>query len=46
MADLKKLYEAVVGGDAKATHALTQQALAESIDPLKLVNESKLELCL
>lgn len=39
MADLTKLYESVVGGDAKATHALTQQALAEGIDPLKLVNE-------
>jgi 5-methyltetrahydrofolate--homocysteine methyltransferase len=39
MTDLKKLYEAVVSGDAKTTQALTQQALAEGIDPLKLVNE-------
>jgi 5-methyltetrahydrofolate--homocysteine methyltransferase len=39
MADLKQLYDAVVSGDAKATHALTQQALAEGVDPLKLVNE-------
>ncbi|MEI6394382.1 MAG: corrinoid protein [Verrucomicrobiota bacterium] len=39
MSDLKKLYEAVVSGDAKATQALTQQALAEGVDPLKLVNE-------
>lgn len=39
MPDLKQLYDAVVAGDAKATRALTQQALAEGIDPLKLVNE-------
>jgi 5-methyltetrahydrofolate--homocysteine methyltransferase len=39
MPDLKELYNAVVRGDAKTTHALTQQALAEGIDPLKLVNE-------
>jgi len=40
MADLKKLYEAVVSGDAKTTQAITQQALAEGVDPLKLVNEN------
>ena len=39
MPDLKQLYEAVVSGDAKTTQAITQQALAEGIDPLKLVNE-------
>ena len=39
MPDLKQLYEAVVNGDAKASQAITQQALAEGIDPLKLVNE-------
>ena len=39
MPDLKELYEAVVSGNAKATQALTQQALAEGVDPLKLVNE-------
>jgi len=39
MPDLKQLYEAVVNGDAKASHALTQQALAEGTDPLTLVNE-------
>ncbi len=39
MPDLKQLYDAVVSGDAKATHAITQQALAEGVDPLKLVNE-------
>lgn len=39
MPDLKELYEAVVRGDAKTTRALTQEALAEGIDPLKLVND-------
>jgi corrinoid protein of di/trimethylamine methyltransferase len=39
MTDLKKLYEAVVSGDAKAAHAITQQALAEGVDPLVLVNQ-------
>src|SRR5215831_11556195 len=39
MTDLKELYEAVVSGDAKATYALTQQALAAGVDPLKLVND-------
>jgi len=39
MPDLKQLYEAVVSGNAKTTQALTQQALAEGVDPLKLVND-------
>src|SRR5260370_40307919 len=39
MADLNRLYDAVVSGDAKGSRALTEQALAEGIDPLKLVNE-------
>jgi corrinoid protein of di/trimethylamine methyltransferase len=39
MADLKQLYEAVVNGDAKASHSITQQALSEGVDPLTLVNE-------
>ena len=39
MADLKKLYDSVVSGHAKATQALTKEALAEGVDPLKLVNE-------
>jgi 5-methyltetrahydrofolate--homocysteine methyltransferase len=39
MADLKALYEAVVNGDAKASHDLAQQALAAGVDPLKLVND-------
>jgi 5-methyltetrahydrofolate--homocysteine methyltransferase len=29
----------VVSGDAKATQALTKQALADGVDPLKLVND-------
>jgi 5-methyltetrahydrofolate--homocysteine methyltransferase len=39
MPDLKELYDAVVSGNAKATQAITQQALADGVDPLKLVNE-------
>ena len=39
MPDLKQLYESVVNGDAKKTQALTQQALAEGVDPLNLVND-------
>ena len=39
MPDLKQLYNSVVSGDAKATQTLTQQALADGVDPLKLVNE-------
>ncbi len=39
MADLTKLHNAVVIGDAKSSRALTEQALAEGVDPLQLVNE-------
>jgi 5-methyltetrahydrofolate--homocysteine methyltransferase len=39
MPDLQLLRDAVIGGDAKAAQDLTQQALAEGIDPLKLVND-------
>jgi 5-methyltetrahydrofolate--homocysteine methyltransferase len=39
MSDLKQLYDSVVSGDAKATQALTRQALADGVDPLKLVND-------
>ncbi len=39
MPDLTQLHAAVVGGDAKTAQAVTQQALAEGIDPLTLVNE-------
>jgi 5-methyltetrahydrofolate--homocysteine methyltransferase len=39
MADLKLLYQAVLNGDAKGSAAITQQALAEGVDPIVLVNE-------
>jgi len=39
MPDLKQLFEAVVNGDARTSQAVTQQALAEGIDPLLLVND-------
>lgn len=39
MPDLTKLYEAVVTGDANTARAITAQALAESLDPLQLVNQ-------
>ena len=39
MPDLKQLYEAVISGDAKTSRDVAQQALAEGVDPLKLVNE-------
>jgi corrinoid protein of di/trimethylamine methyltransferase len=39
MPDLKKLYDAVVSGDAKTTQAITKEALASGVDPLTLVNE-------
>ena len=38
MPDLKRLHDAVVSGDAATSHQLTQQALADGIDPLQLVN--------
>ena len=39
MADLKLLYQAVLNGDAKGSAAITQQAIAEGVDPIVLVNE-------
>ena len=39
MHDLKPLYDAVLKGDAKASKSITEQALADGVDPLKLVNE-------
>ncbi|MBI3852800.1 MAG: corrinoid protein [Verrucomicrobia bacterium] len=39
MEDLKKLHDAILNGDAKSSRAVTEQALAAGIDPLKLVNE-------
>ncbi|HJN90729.1 MAG TPA: corrinoid protein [Verrucomicrobiota bacterium] len=37
--ELNQLYDAVITGDNKASHAITEQALAEGIDPMKLVND-------
>ena len=39
MTDLKQLHEAVVAGDAKTARAITEQALKENVDPLKLVTD-------
>ncbi|MDZ4742444.1 MAG: corrinoid protein [Verrucomicrobiota bacterium] len=39
MADLAKLYDSVVEGNAKAAKIITQEALAEGADPELLVNE-------
>jgi 5-methyltetrahydrofolate--homocysteine methyltransferase len=38
MTDLDQLYQAVLTGDAVMTRSLTEQALAEGIDALELVN--------
>ena len=38
MADLKKLYNAVLSGDLKTAVAATQEALAAGVDPLELVS--------
>jgi 5-methyltetrahydrofolate--homocysteine methyltransferase len=39
MTDLKALYHAVVSGDAKTAKSVTEQALAEGIPPLTLVQD-------
>ena len=39
MPDLNKLFEAIVTGDANTSRTITEQALAEAIDPLELVNK-------
>jgi corrinoid protein of di/trimethylamine methyltransferase len=39
MPDLTKLHEAIVTGDASDARALTGEALATGVDPLRLVNE-------
>lgn len=38
MADLKKLYNAVLNGDLKTAVAATKEALAEGVDPIELVS--------
>ena len=37
---LKLFYEAVPSSDAKTAQSFTEQALAASVEPLRLVNES------
>jgi corrinoid protein of di/trimethylamine methyltransferase len=39
MADLQKLYEAVLNGDAKTSSAVTRAALDEGVEPLELVSK-------
>jgi 5-methyltetrahydrofolate--homocysteine methyltransferase len=39
MVDFKKLSEAVIDGNAKTTKALTEQAIAEKVDPQELVTK-------
>ena len=39
MPDLKKLFDAIVEGDAQAAREITAQALQEQVNPLTLVNE-------
>lgn len=39
MAELNKLYDAIVDGDAEASRSITEQALQDKVDPLILVNE-------
>ena len=40
MADLKQLYDAILNGDAKTAHGITEQALKNGADPVKLVDEN------
>ena len=40
MQDLSPLHQAILNGDAKAAKAITEQALAAGIDPVKLVQEN------
>lgn len=39
MADAGKLYEAVLNGDSRGSVAITQQALAEGVNPMDLVSK-------
>ncbi len=40
MADLKKLHDAILTGDQKTAVAVTEQALAEKMDPQSLITEA------
>jgi len=37
MAELQKLYDAILNGDSKASVAITEQALAENVPPLDII---------
>ena len=39
MADLQKLYNAILNGDQKTSVAVTQEALAEGVDPMELITQ-------
>lgn len=39
MADLKKLYDAILDGDAKTSAAVTNEAIAEGVDPASLISD-------
>lgn len=39
MADLQKLYDAILDGDAKMSAAVTNEALAEGADPVSLISD-------
>lgn len=39
MLDLQPLHDAILNGDAKTAKALTEQALAAGVAPLKLVQD-------
>jgi 5-methyltetrahydrofolate--homocysteine methyltransferase len=40
MVDLQRLHEAILNGDAKAAAAVTQEALAENVQPLELIHKA------
>jgi 5-methyltetrahydrofolate--homocysteine methyltransferase len=40
MAQLKELYDAILNGNAKQAHALTEAALGSGTDPMELISES------
>ena len=40
MADMQRLYDAVLEGDAKTAVAVTREAIAEEMDPIKIVSET------
>jgi 5-methyltetrahydrofolate--homocysteine methyltransferase len=39
MADMQKLYDAILSGDSKTAVAITQEALTEKVDPMELITK-------